>query len=209
MTSIYGYTNLQSLSNALVATIDSQLYISTDTGQTWLQPSMNGLPLDIHGAKVCPHSLVGSYGDIIGQCGKYGIYYTYNLGNDWIPLTSSVPFIPTSLTIKNNQLFAGSYFQGVWTTSTPLGILNDETISSQFKIFPQPATEDVTIEYTGIKKRLLIYRIFDITGKNILEFSGNSSHSQISLEKFETGVYYVQVMENNKPLAHLKLLVVK
>lgn len=74
----------------------------------------------------------------------------------------------------------------------PLGV--DPEVSGDFKIFPNPASEQITIEYTLAKSSTVGFQILDITGKTIatkalgVKRAGKQSEA-IPLDKQATGNY--------------------
>ena len=66
-------------------------------------------------------------------------------------------------------------------------------MDDQFRVFPNPATEMITIQISGNAANA--FNVFDVSGK--LVKSGTLTQSQIvlNLESFEAGVYVVNLLD--------------
>ncbi len=70
------------------------------------------------------------------------------------------------------------------------GITNITNISeNNYTVFPNPATEHITIKNVSNEN----VQVLDITGKTIYNSVSNENDLTISLEKFQTGIYFVKV----------------
>ena len=128
--------------------------------------------------------------------------------NDWNFIDSGQAFF---FVMKNNgtlwgvggndygQLGLGVAIQG---TAVPLqlncsALLNVEELNSliNFKVYPNPTNDLLLIENSSNIKIDSI-KLADITGKKILDFTGDTS--KINLQSFENGIYILFVISENK-----------
>lgn len=80
-------------------------------------------------------------------------------------------------------------------TFTTVGI--DQNNDSEFSIFPNPATDYVTIKLTNSENTIV--RIIDIKGAEQSVFNTNGMASVLlDLSKLEAGIYVIQVINNSK-----------
>jgi len=171
---------------------------------------MNGLPNQPYYDNLVGRSVIGFGSDLYCLSRNIGIYYSYNNGDDWIKFPSDYfPFIPSALTICNNQLFSGSSDKSVWTTLTTLEIESTQSINStQLNIFPNPTNNNFTISFTS--KEVIDLNIFDQFGKNVLHFDYIKNNENISVINLPNGIYFVSASDNSgKQICQKKLVIVK
>ena len=123
------------LNNTVVVSSYLGIFHSNDTGATWTASACNGLPLSINGAKIYPTSIVARGSDWIAACGKAGVLYSYDSGNNWQPFGGPSPFVATGVTISHDQLFVSTLGSGVWTTSIPLSIMNPTDQNNYVQVY--------------------------------------------------------------------------
>src|SRR5690554_6815958 len=152
--------------------VTAELYIDYDNDKVYFSvPSLNHtvaldtkFPLDLTGG-----------GDHDDNPVKLEIYNGYH---------DSVTN-PVSLKIDNINLSA---------QNTVPTVSNNEFVSEKFNIFPNPATDAVTIsnsENIGIKELL----IYDITGRQISIYSyKNENEVQLNIENLSSGTYFLHIV---------------
>lgn len=81
------------------------------------------------------------------------------------------------------------FWQSTATVSSCILSVNDNSLSN-FKIYPNPATD-----YFEIISNLQIksIKIYDITGRNIYQWSGEDKKSQIDVSYLVSGIYNIQI----------------
>jgi hypothetical protein len=199
---------IQTIDNLLIVTYASEMFTSLN-GQVWVSSALNGLPIGILGGKICPKSLLGFNGELIGTCGKYGIFHSYNEGNDWQPLTPTTPFDANCLTVFKNQLYAGSFFQGVWANSTILGIKSKNGHkNSDIVIFPNPTSDYLTINFSPT---MLVSRLFitDQLGRRIFDLPITQNKEVIKVSQLPKGIYFGQLFNKNEIVGNFKFTVLQ
>jgi hypothetical protein len=97
----------------------------------------------------------------------------------------------------------------VITTDTVIVTVNCVGIKQADKkqdliIYPNPASESVTVSYAGNGAEI---RVCDLLGKVVKRLSLNIGKTEIDLGGLNNGVYFILVMENDKPLATKKFVV--
>ena len=95
--------------------------------------------------------------------------------------------------IWNNSQYSGSWM------IRPIVSMNDVFLSTdyvevKFDVFPNPTSNEVTIETSSIKNKLILY---DISGKLILVENFNSNKTRINLSNFKNGTYILELRNNN------------
>lgn len=82
----------------------------------------------------------------------------------------------------------------------------DEQTASNLNIYPNPATEKVTINNLKIGSTL---RLTDVTGKKVLETIVSEEEMNLELNQLNNGIYYFELMNNQEIIGFKKLLVNK
>jgi hypothetical protein len=109
----------------------------------------------------------------------------------------------TTYYVKKTQCGEVSYDTVVVTVS-PVGLKDFTFTKEDFNLFPNPASESVTVSYAGNGMEL---RICDLLGKEVKRSSLNAGKTEIDLSGLTNGVYFISVMENDKPLVTKKFVV--
>jgi len=80
----------------------------------------------------------------------------------------------------------------------PVGIKNYIEINSSVNIYPNPATDNVTISFTAINE-IADIKIYDITGKQLINktVDANMGSYKMNLSELNRGIYFVQVAIGN------------
>lgn len=121
---------LISLDDKLIVTNGFEYYISSDTGNTWTFPDLHGLPYIYYPSNTTgPQFITSHNGAWFGaHLGK--IYYSFDFGNNWQKLYAGNEFLSYGgLAFINNNLFTGTYTDGVWTTAGGLNLISGNVFS--------------------------------------------------------------------------------
>ena len=118
------HNTLYKAENYLVVSGSYNFLISADNGITWTLPQLNGLPSGI--LTITPHDILSLSGVWFGTCGSYGVYYSLDHGDNWLPIQNGTsPFkAQGGLTVLNNVLYAGSFGNSVWRRTGTFGTLS-------------------------------------------------------------------------------------
>jgi len=132
--------------------------------------------------------------------GKVSALYRYNV------ITSSIRMASigdgSALDQDDLDLLIGSMVtaaeNGSFPAPPPVGIKNYIEINSSVNIYPNPATDYVTISFTAINK-LADIKVYDITGKQLINktVDANVGSYRMNLSELNRGIYFVQVAIGN------------
>lgn len=93
-----------------------------------------------------------------------------------------------------------------WYVSQPT-IVEQLSLPSMLSVYPNPAAEKVFIGNMEDSKEYII-KIFDIIGKEVQSITAiNTTKTELSLQNFDNGVYFVSVYENYKKIATKRIIV--
>ena len=203
-------SNTTFVNNILISTTASTLYTSLDSGQTWNQSPLNGVPLDHRGTQLTPHSIVGRNGELIGCVRKNGIYTSSNNGIDWTPLYSNLPFESRNLTLINDRLYIGSEYQGIWRENTILGVGYISNSEKELSVYPNPTNGNINITMPESFNENILLKIYDLQGIFVKSAELESAETDIELENLSNGIYVGKLLsESGKINYQFKISIIK
>jgi len=80
-----------------------------------------------------------------------------------------------------------------------------ESLSNSYKIYPNPANGNVTIEGKGLNH----VEIYDIQGRKISDYSNVSEKLQMNVNSFNNGIYFVRLYAENSVIIVKRLVIIK
>jgi len=83
----------------------------------------------------------------------------------------------------------------------------NEYSQSGFSVYPNPATDNITIDLANFNNQNASIRIYDIAGKQVELLETTASKSVINIEYFNAGIYFVAVSVNSNKIFTRKLVV--
>lgn len=97
------------------------------------------------------------------------------------------------------------YFDDVKFGSIVTSIRNTELFNEQIKVYPNPVTDKLQINYKAGTS--LIISLYDYSGKLLKSIISNSSSAEIDMKKYPSGTYIVRVEDKSKKLIGSKVIV--
>jgi uncharacterized membrane protein affecting hemolysin expression len=93
----------------------------------------------------------------------------------------------------------GAYHIGFYSLTTGSGSsgLFNQTAQQSLTVYPNPTTDKISINQLFTKP--VVATIYSMEGKLILqETLAENANNELDLSSLKAGVYYIQVVENNK-----------
>lgn len=113
--------------------------------------------------------------------------------------------MPATITISNNKpVISGISFEisNTQKTITPVATAVSNVEANQFAVYPNPAKEKVTIQWTGTATDVDVV-MTDITGKTVINTHVNTGNiTELNLSSFEKGLYFISVHMNGQVQTH-------
>lgn len=131
--------------SSLIVLTGLGLYRTTDLGNTWGR--MDDLPLETY-----PEDMVIADNGNWYAATQFGVYVSYNKGLNWFPVNTDLTSPVASLVFKEDQLFAGTYGRGVWSS-----------LASQLNVRPTVAQQTTDFTITDEETISLTLDNFEIT----------------------------------------------
>ncbi len=137
-----------------------------------------------------------------GNANDDALFITANvIGECQIAGTFASTTISFGTTTLNNSGSSDIFLAKLNTTTT--GITETET-ENHFVIYPNPASESMTVSVSAdqlglssLKNGNYELKIFDLTGKEILQSELRSRNSEFDISKIENGIYFIQLKTGN------------
>ena len=116
----------------------------------------------------------------------------YNYGNYSVPVVYD---------FKNDgklDIISGNNKGGLNFFTEKLGFLSVDEIEKpvNFKLYPNPTSESVTIQLDELNERNQLLRVIDITGKLVMQTSVNNVSTNIDVSSLGKGVYFVTLFSD-------------
>ena len=80
-----------------------------------------------------------------------------------------------------------------------LGV-EDQELNSQLSVFPNPTTENITLQIDNYEDQKMIYRLHNMQGKLLNSDKVNTQKTQINTQKLQAGVYFINIVSQKKQI---------
>ena len=179
--------------DTVYAGTESGVYVSINNGGDWTQTALNN-------QYVYALATYGNYvfaGTDTYPQGSGGVYFSRDRGVSWIDVNQGFNVIPTvySLLINHNFIYAGTAGNGVWKrplSEMPNGI-NDIPENSHFSVYPNPASDVITVDIDRNIKADFTLNILNITGSSVKTKHFKQNQQQINTGNLPNGIYMVEI----------------
>jgi hypothetical protein len=135
------------------------------------------------GATANSHSFTFTWTAPATDVGPVTIYYAGNATN-------------------NNGTKTGDYIYNASQVVTPVGVNVQEQVKTAFtfSFYPNPATENITVNYSLEQSAKVTYTIYDLTGKQVQSDSSNrfpgAQQQNVDVNNLQAGTYLLSVNVN-------------
>ncbi len=172
----------------------SGVYRSFDFGTTWDQianlPGSNNIrKIVVSGSNLFAFTLEGA------------IYISYDKGETWILVSDGLSSYNKVSVIAVNDLYlyAGMEHEGIWRRpfSSFVNIDNNISTPDRFSVFPNPASEFITINYKKKENEILTLNIYNSLGVLVSKGSLNHDKEKIEISNLNNGIYFVEIKSND------------
>jgi len=177
-----------------------KIYESNDGGVNWINITATGLP---NLPANCIVYQAGTNDDLyVGT--DVGVYYKINTMSDWIPFMNGLPNVvikELEIHYTEGTISAATFGRGVW--ESPLNTLSTNVSTNEkinFKIYPNPAQDKITVTTSQQNINITIYTI---TGEKIIETTSKT----INTSNFAKGCYIIEIKNENGFSRREKLII--
>ena len=106
--------------------------------------------------------------------------------------------------IRDNQLIYFNLSGTEWGNKVYLDIKEQNVNNVVVNVFPNPASNQITVESDGVMKTIFLFRL---TGKSVLEVYPDATTQSINLSGVESGVYLMNILMENGSVFTKKIIV--
>ena len=90
-----------------------------------------------------------------------------------------------------------------------LNVLNNPNKEIDCKLYPNPAKDEVIVDFYGELPKDLFIELFDLLGNKVETQNLKENITKISTIKQNSGVYYFRIINNNELIKSGKLVIIK
>ncbi len=147
-----------------------------------------------YGAPDGQAQIIKNNGSQLAICGRTNIGLTPQILTtiDSVGANSS----SINITTTNVALTGVNYILSSTVNCTNVGVF-EKPSAQQLKVFPNPTCDFINIELENLNTNYLV-KITDISGRLILVQNTNNRNSRINVKDFETGLYIITLIHNDK-----------
>src|SRR5690606_30996247 len=88
---------------------------------------------------------------------------------------------------------------------SPVGIKDVEFESLKFKVYPNPASDELKVESLTFKEGLTV-SIYDILGREVIQNSKFKIQNSIDVSSLNKGIFFLVLKENNNIVHQQKII---
>ncbi len=185
---------------------NGHVYKSTDLGENWTNISITLPDIPVNDIEQ------DGYGNLfLGT--DIGVLSSLDDGENWESFGENMPSVViTDLFIHeaSEYLYAATYGRSSYKIDISENILGNDfsSLGTNFNMYPNPASNMVTISFNEVSNNISVI-LYDQLGRVVLnnDFENISNEIQLSLDKLNNGIYYVQIISNT--IKSTKKLIVK
>lgn len=134
---------------------------------------------------------IGTTSGIVTGVSPGNVIITYALGGSFVTTVIKV----------------GNYSHCITETSTIN--YNNEKVDDLIKIYPNPASNELNINYSGSQHKIIKVEIVDVTGKQLLSNVLTHNTNTVSLRELQTGIYICKIIVDGKDKIIKKITILK
>ncbi|MGL4599500.1 MAG: VPS10 domain-containing protein, partial [Bacteroidia bacterium] len=185
-------------------TASSKVYRSINGGTNWTNIS-TGLP----NSPVNTCVLETGSANLLYVGTDAGVYTRDTLTNTWQSYSTGLPYTSvTDLKIyyPTRKLRAGTYGRGIWEVdlTDPLGTNTSANAETTMSIYPNPATETVTINYTSNSTESVQITVCNVLGETVQEMTNTGMSAnmlQFNVAGLAKGFYTVTIVQGETKIS--------
>lgn len=121
----------------------------------------------------------------------------------------SVSYSVGQIVYTSNTGINGSVAQGVqqpYEISIVTGLEATSGMSLSFSVHPNPTTDFLMLSIGNYKTQNLSFILYDVSGKHLESKKMENNETTIVMENYASGLYFLEVNENNKELKTFKII---
>lgn len=181
------------------------VFLSSNNGALWTAVNSGLTNLNIYALLV--------NGTTIFAGSDSGVFYSKNMGTNWYAFNKGFPPITAvqAFTISGTYIFAGIRLNphGVWRRpfSEATSVIENKNHSTSFNLFPNPASDIITLNFETINSEDLTLNIYNMTGNLVKSEMLKPNKPQFYIGDLSNGIYVVEI--NSKEWTKKQKLIIQ
>jgi len=129
-------------------------------------------------------------------------------GGDATGSGGSVAYSVGQVVYTTNTNSNGSVGQGVQQVYEVYNLgINETTLSISVVVFPNPTTDEVTLQMSNYNNEKLSYQLFDLQGRLLSNYPIEAQQTQIKMNSLPVATYFLNVVsQENKKVQSFKII---
>ncbi len=185
--------------------VDGQkIYRTVDEDYTWenITKNLPNIPV------LCMAHQQGSQANLVYIGTDFGVYYTHDGTDEWIPYTDGLPNVRITdieLDTASNKIFIATYGRGIWSNDLieePILSVEDVNVYNiEAKVIPNPNKGRFNLELKDVDFNEAQLSVIDIMGRRVYEekltLNGPVFNKTLDLN-LKPGLYYLSIEEEGR-----------
>jgi len=132
---------------------------------------------------------------------------TTSTGNEALGSGGNVAYSVGQVVYTTNTSVTGSVAQGVQQAYEVFSVgVKENTINISWSIFPNPTTDNLTLQIKDLNRKKLSYQLLNIQGKLLETKQIIANQAQIIMNSLPSATYFINVIQGNKQIQSFKII---
>jgi photosystem II stability/assembly factor-like uncharacterized protein len=183
--------------NIVAGTKYGKMFISSNNGNSWSNVFIPPYyPSEWH---VSSFATIGN--TVFAAIMFSGVYMSNDNGSNWTFANTGMLDSVNTLTICGNEIFAGTWVGLCKRPLSQLTEINKKSIQTNLFIFPNPATNSLTLNLAELKNlQNTTVSIYDIQGKLLLQQNRLQPQTELDISGFAKGIYIIKLINEKETM---------
>ncbi len=178
---------------------EDKIYLSEDGGATWTSVGLNDRNFDLMAVKFLTNEVafaVGTNDDPFDK--EPRTVMSVDSGKTWTVVNNSAQANLNDVFFPNTAIGFTGGAEGEFMKLIPITVGEAEINLGDFKVFPNPFSESIFLEFNSEDEKAASYQILDLSGRRVKSASAVALVEQIDLSDLESSTYILELEFKDK-----------
>ncbi len=178
---------------------EDKIYLSEDGGATWTSVGLNDRNFDLMAVKFLSNKVtfaVGTNDDPFDK--EPRTVMSVDSGKTWTVVNNSAQANLNDVFFPNTAIGFTGGAEGEFMKLIPITVGEAEIKLGDFKVFPNPFSESIFLEFNSEDEKAASYQILDLSGRRVKSASAVALVEQIDLSDLESSTYILELEFKDK-----------